>query len=128
MAGLTQSMKTKPAVVITASLLAVSILIVAAEDAVKKPDTTEKAVAKDALATNYTTICYLEKHDCTITVKAGAKGTVYSAKKKDGKVLCENASLEQLRAQAPDLHQFIKSAIASNFGKNSDARLDASIR
>jgi hypothetical protein len=126
-------MKAKPGVLISASLLAFSIFLVTAEDTVKtKPSSstgtnkeTSTAVVKGAPGTNFTTICYLERQDCTITVKAGEHGTVYSAKNKDGKVLCENASLEQLRAQAPELHQFIKSALAISSGKGGDARLKA---
>jgi len=133
-------MKTIPAVFVAAFFFISTTFMVAAEDTPKatsqaKPEATKKsvpAVVSALPATNFTVICYLEKHDCTITVKAGPKGTVYSAKKADGKVLCENASLEQLRAQAPELHEFIKSAVAANSGKNSDARvrarLDASMR
>ena len=81
------------------------------------------AAENGAAATNSTTICYLEKQDCTIAVKAGPNGTVYSVKKANGKTLCENVTLDQLRAQAPELHQFIKSALALS-DKNADARLD----
>jgi len=132
-------MKTTPAVFVTTSLLILTAFIVTAEDSPKagsetnlEPTKKGAAAADGAAGSNFKVICYLEKQDCTITVKAGPKGTVYSAKKAGGKVLCENASLEQLRAQAPELHEFIKSAVVINSGKNSDARvrikLDASIR
>src|SRR5262245_39160533 len=32
-------------------------------------------------------IGYIEKNNCTITIKAGAKGPIYSAKSSDGKVM-----------------------------------------
>ena len=115
-----------------AALVAVA-LAVSAEDAPKtkaeaKPETTKKSGATATQSTagsDFKVICYLEKQDCTITVKAGPKGTVYSAKRTDGKVLCENVSLEQLRAQAPELHEFIKSALVINSGKSNDARVVA---
>src|SRR5436190_12872786 len=129
-------MKSRLAVPLTASLLVASMFIVTAEDTATKRDansgsTTEKTKSSATVygaGTNLPVICYLEKQGCTITVKAGASGTVYSVKKSDGKVLCENLTLEQLRAQAPELHQFIKTAMAANSGKNGDARLDVRIR
>ena len=79
---------------------------------------------------NLRTVGYIEKRDRTITIKAGPKGPVYSVKTTDGKVLFENVSAEQLRAQAPELHEFLKSAVAGTDGKNvkngrkMDARID----
>jgi hypothetical protein len=86
---------------------------------------------KPAAAADFPVIGYLEKQGKVITIKSGPKGTVYSAKTTEGKVLFENISAEQMRAQAPELHEFIKSAVAANSG--GDARLrapkvDASIR
>ena len=74
----------------------------------------------------------LEKRDRTITIKAGPKGPLYSVKTANGKVLCENVSADQLRAQAPELHEFLKTAIAGAPGAKADARIritvDASVR
>ena len=71
---------------------------------------------------------YIEKRDRTITIKAGPKGPVYSVKTAEGKVLFENVSAEQLRAQAPELHEFIKGAMAAGSGgkkrEKTDARMD----
>ncbi len=87
---------------------------------------TPKAIA------DYPVIGYIEKRDRTITIKAGPKGPVYSVKTADGKVLCENLSADQLRAQAPELHEFLKTAVAGAPGTKADARLsvkmDASLR
>ena len=70
--------------------------------------------------------------DRTITVKAGPKGPVYSVKSADGKVLYDNVSIEQLSAQAPQLGEFLKTAVAGAPGAKTDARLrvkvDASMR
>ena len=68
-------------------------------------------------------IGYIEKRGKTITIKAGPKGPLYSVKTTEGKVLFENLSAEQLRAQAPDLQEFFKTAVADN-----DNSLDARIR
>ncbi len=46
---------------------------------------------------------YIESRDRIITLKAGPNGTIYSCKTKDGKVLFENLSPEQLRAQSPEI-------------------------
>ena len=77
-------------------------------------------------------IGYIEKNNCTITIKAGAKGPIYSAKSLDGKVMFENLSGEQLRAQNPELHDFLKSSVAKESGSANDARVriraDASVR
>ena len=72
-------------------------------------------------------IGFLEKRGQTITIKAGPKGPVYSAKSTDGKTLFENLSLEQLRAQAPEIHELIKTAVAGASGKPGVV-LDAGLR
>ena len=83
-------------------------------------------------AADFPIIGYLEKRDRTITIKAGPKGPLYSVKTADGKVLAENLSADQLRAQAPELSEFLKKAVAGPAGTNkADARprpiVDASI-
>jgi len=70
---------------------------------------------------DFRVIGYIEKRDRTITIKSGPKGTVYSVKTPEGKVLFENLSAEQLRARAPELHEFIKTAVAG--GNKIDARI-----
>ena len=59
-------------------------------------------------------IGYLEKRDRVITIKASEKGPVYSVATKEGKVLFENVSAEQLKAQAPEIHDLIKNAYATD--------------
>ena len=75
--------------------------------------------AKDA----FPVIGYIEKRDRTITIKAGPKGPLYSVKTLAGKLLCENVSAEQLRAQAPELNEFLKGAIADSSSGKADARV-----
>ena len=61
-----------------------------------------------------TVIGYLEKRDRVITIKSGPKGVVYTVTTKGGKILFENLSAQQLRAQAPELHDFIKNGVAGD--------------
>ena len=95
--------------------------------------------ASNSPTTNYTSapdlpiIGHIEKQSRTITIKAGPKSTVYSVKSADGKILCNNLTLEQLRVQAPELHQFVKTAVVGNIsnGASADSRLritDAGVR
>lgn len=66
-------------------------------------------------------IGYLETRDRVITIKSGPKGTVYSVATKDGKILHENLSAEQLKAQAPEIHDFIKTGV----GRDARVRISA---
>jgi lysophospholipid acyltransferase (LPLAT)-like uncharacterized protein len=88
--------------------------------------------ASTRAAADLPVIGYLEKRDRTITIKAGPKGPVYSVKTADGKVLCENLSQEQLRAKAPELAEFLRTAVAGAPGVVIDAglrtRTDARVR
>lgn len=74
-------------------------------------------------ADDFPVIGYLEKRDRTITIKAGPKGPLYSVKTADGKVLCENLSGDRLRAQAPEVAEFLKTAVAGAGGTKADARV-----
>lgn len=78
-------------------------------------------------ASGYPVIGSLETRGRTIVIMAGPKGTVYSVKDAQGKVLFENVSAEQLRAQAPELHEFIKNSVAGAGGAGGavDARVRA---
>ena len=121
-----QSMKTK--------LLVVAILAaVRARTQPNSPATqTTVSVAQDdqepaktpIASTDLIPIVHLEMQDKVVTVQSGPEGLVYLVKAKDGKVLHENLSEEQLKAQAPDIHELIKTAVAGS-GDNSfmDARL-----
>ena len=91
-----------------------------------QPERPATAATKVAPASDFPVIGYLEKRGQTITIKAGPKGPVYSAKTTEGKILFENLSIEQLRAQAPELHEFFKTAVASGSGKG--VVIDASVR
>ena len=96
--------------------------------AAAKPSTNPPPVVSKPAA-DYPVIGYIEKQGKVITIKAGPKGTLYSVKTTDGKVLSENLSAEQLRAQAPELHDFIKKAVVMGTGdaRVSAPKLDASV-
>ena len=93
---------------------------------------TSTPAANVKAAADFPVVGYIEKRDRTITIKAGPKGPVYSVKTADGKVLYENLSKEQLSARAPELGEFLKTAVAGTSGAKTDARLrvrvDASMR
>ncbi|MEM6753483.1 MAG: hypothetical protein AAF630_10985 [Cyanobacteria bacterium P01_C01_bin.38] len=52
---------------------------------------------------------YIETRNGRIEINQNKTYTVYS---KDGKVLAENITLEQLQAQNPELHEMMKDSIA----------------
>lgn len=65
-------------------------------------------------AESYPIIGYLEKRNYVITIKAAPQGTIYSVATKDGKILHENVSAEQLKAKAPELYQAVKTGLAND--------------
>lgn len=69
---------------------------------------------KPSSSADFPVIGYIEKRDRTITIRSGPKGTLYSVKSADGKVLFENLSADQLRAKAPELGELIKTAVAGD--------------
>jgi len=68
----------------------------------------------------------LEMRDKLVTIQSGREGLVYLVQTKDGKLLHENLSEEQLKAQAPEIHELIKTAVAGS-GSKDNSFLDASI-
>jgi hypothetical protein len=96
----------------------------------REAQTSAPAVNAKAAA-DFPVIAYIEKRDRTITIKAGVKGPVYSVKNAEGKILFENLFREQLLAQAPELGEYLKTAVAGMSGAKTDARvrvkMDASL-
>jgi hypothetical protein len=72
-------------------------------------------------------IGYLEKREWVITIKEGPRGPVYSVATKSGRIVHENLSAEQLKAQLPELHELIKTGVAEDAGMRS-SKFDASVR
>lgn len=93
------------------SVLLGCAVLALADDVKQSPASqTANAPAAPAVKTSasdkesYPVIGYLEKRDCVITIKSSPRGTVYDIATKDGKILHENISAEQLKAQAPGLY------------------------
>jgi hypothetical protein len=57
---------------------------------------------------------YLEGRDRLITIRSGPQSPLYSVTTKEGKVVFENFSTEQLKAQAPGIYNEIKSGLAGD--------------
>jgi hypothetical protein len=130
-------MKTKLIVVGSAAVLAgVAVLAaVRARTQPNSPDTrTTISVAKEEQAPAKTPIqstvlipiVRLETRDKLVTVQSGPDGLVYLVETKDGKVLHENLSEEQLKAQAPEIHELIKTAVAGS-GSKDNSFMDARV-
>jgi hypothetical protein len=101
-----------------------------AEDKPAKGFTSNPAEAREsksgtraAASTDFPVIGYIEKRGRTITIKSGPRGTLYSVKSADGKVVLDNLSAEQLHAKAPDLDEFLKSSVAGYPSRPMDARV-----
>jgi len=91
----------------------------ATSNTANSPTTTVVAPAKTG--DSYPVIGYLEKRNCVITIKSSPHGTVYSVATKDGKVLHENVSAEQLKAQAPEIYEVIKTGNANDASVRASA-------
>jgi hypothetical protein len=74
----------------------------------------------------YNVIGFLEGRDRVMTLKSSARGPVYTVATKEGKVLHENLSAEQLKAQAPEVYRLVKTAVAGD-SRGTGPRLDASV-
>jgi hypothetical protein len=114
------------------TIAVVAVFVIAMAGCALSPEkrNAEKSHTQMAVsATNdrYTVIGYLEKRDRVITIKAGPRCPVYSVATKEGKVLLENLSAEQLKAQAPELHELIKTGVAGDARMRS-SKIDASLR
>ena len=67
-----------------------------------------------------------EKRDRIVTVLSGSQGRKYTVKSRDGKVLAEEISEKELLAAHPDLHRFVKSAMAG--ARDAEGFVDAAVR
>jgi len=116
------------------SLVALSACTLADDKPIQKrqaqlvaPRAERPAVTATKPASNFLVIGYLEKRGQTITIRTGPKGPVYSAETTEGKTLFENPSVEQLHAQEPEIHELIRTAVASGSGQLGVV-MDASVR
>ena len=89
------------------------------------PATETSAAKKSPEVNRLPVIGHLETRDKVVTIQSGPNGLLYLVKTKDGKILHENLSEEQLKAQAPEIHELIKTSVAGASSKNGgymDAR------
>ena len=87
----------------------------------------EQAPAKTPIeSTDLIPIVRLETRDKLVTVQSGPGGLVYLVETKDGNVLHENLSEDQLKAQAPEIHELIKTSVAGS-GNKDDSFMDARV-
>jgi hypothetical protein len=131
-----ESMKTKLIVVGGAAALA-GVAVLAAVRSRTQPNSpatrTAVSVEQDGKASaaapshsvNVIPIVHLQTQDKLVTIQSGPDGLVYLVQTKDGKVLHENLSEDQLKAQAPEIHELIKTAVGGGSKDNSflDARV-----
>jgi len=76
-----------------------------AQDENKKPQVTNK---------NSVVIGYMQSRNRVVTISQGPKGTVYTIKNKDGKVLAENISEKDLKEKYPSVYSQVKYGLAGN--------------
>jgi len=111
------------------TMLAVSVMAMAG--CTSSPATRGAGKSQQQLAVSSSrddvVIGYLEKRDRVITIKAGPRGALYSVATKEGKVLFENLLAEQLKAEAPEIHDLIETGIARSPGEPRGI-VDASVR
>jgi hypothetical protein len=67
----------------------------------------------------------LQFRNYAITVSAGDKGTLYTVKEADGKLLGEQLTASELQAKLPDVHRFVKDAFAGDRKAFIDASIDS---
>jgi hypothetical protein len=128
-------MKTKSIVVGSAAVL-IGVAVLAAVKARTQPTGPTTRIAVSVVSdeptppntpittTDFIPIVCLETRDKLVTVQSGPNGLVYLVETKDGKVLHENLSEEQLKAQAPETYELIKTAVSGN-GTEDGSFLDA---
>jgi hypothetical protein len=59
-------------------------------------------------------IVHLEMRNEVVTVMSGYEGPAYTVTAKDGRILGEHLSEQELRAELPDIHRFLKTSYAEN--------------
>jgi len=76
-----------------------------AQDENKKPQVTDK---------NSVVFGYLQSRDRIVTISRGPKGTFYTIKNKNGKILAEDISEKELKEKYPSVYSQVKYGLAGN--------------
>jgi hypothetical protein len=110
-------MKTTAFVIFTSSLVLILGLSSCGRPQQQAPPASSPAAAQFTPTVEtgpFVVIGHMEHRDRIVTIKSGSAGTVYSARNKEGKILFENLTAEQLKEQSPEIHDFIRSAEAGS--------------
>ncbi|MHC4749124.1 MAG: hypothetical protein ACYTFW_04535 [Planctomycetota bacterium] len=59
-------------------------------------------------------IVHLEMRNEVVTVMSGHKGLVYTVATKDGRILVQHLSTQELQAQLPNIYHFLKTSYADD--------------
>ena len=59
-------------------------------------------------------IIYLEKRNEVVTIMSGREGLVYTVRTKDGEMLRQHLSEQELQAKLPDIYYFLKKSYADD--------------
>jgi len=112
---------------ITTAAVLVIVLAGCTSPEKRSADQSGNRVAASDPADRDAVIGYLEKREWVITIKEGPHGPVYSVATKTGRIVHENLSAEQLKAQLPELHELIKTSVAGDASLRS-SKFDASVQ
>ena len=74
----------------------------------------DKSGASQATDKSSVVIGYMQSRDRVVTIRRSSKGTVYTIKDKDGKVLAKNISENDLKGKYPFIYDQVKYGLAGN--------------
>lgn len=100
------------ALILLGSAAVVFALIVGSEPARSEEQNQNKKDSK--IQAQGVVIGYIESRDRIVTIARGPKGSVYTVKSKDGKVLDAKLSDKEFETKYPDIHKQIKEGLAGN--------------
>ena len=98
----------KPIILAALSASIGLIPIICNKKAVGKPESTFQ-ISNQVNISKSTGFGYIETRNGKIAINANQTYTIYS---KDGKILAENITLEELQAKNPQLHEMMKDSVA----------------
>jgi len=93
---------------------------------VLKPPTVVPPEAKKTTPMEHPVITTIKKKDRTLVVKTGPQGPLYTVLDKKGNAVVSDISETDLAKKDPELHKWVKSAIAGN--SKAQGLIDASNR
>jgi hypothetical protein len=100
----------------TVSLLSIASISCSKREQKTPPPAPSAAQIPASEAGPFVVIGHLEHRDRVVTIKSGEQGLVYSVRNRDGKILFDNLTAEQLKSQSPALHDLIETGTAGYAG------------